>query len=79
MAALITSLADMLDLVRESKRQRILYVSERDFNKLLEHTNKNTFVRHDDEGIYLWFMTTKVRPMISVVDLSDSDLFNHGD
>ena len=65
---------DIKDLVRESKHPRILYLTEDDFEYVRGKAHPS-FRETDDDGEFIRVTTTKVRPAIRILDLSDSTFF----
>ena len=61
-------------MVKNLGHPKVIYLCESDFDFVLEHASpKRRAV--DQDGVYLMWTTTKVRPKIQVYDLSDSHLF----
>lgn len=62
-------------LLAEAKNPRTLYLSTSDFVHFCGMVG-NASINSDDDGQYVMFLTTKVRPKIHVLDLSESRLFD---
>ena len=61
-------------MVAELKHPNTVYLSEQDFRKMYEMVAP-CIRKNDEAGIYIIWITTKVRPKIRIVDLSESHLF----
>jgi hypothetical protein len=68
------TLNDFDKLIVESKNPRILFLSEKDFDVLKDkiHPHNRSW---DQDGIYVMWRTTRVRPAVRVMDLSGCKLF----
>lgn len=62
-------------MIKELKHPRTIYLSERDFERLMGKVNRIMSVAHDKDGTYVTLITTRIRPKIHVVDLSESQIF----
>lgn len=66
-------LMDLSNLVRESKHPRVIYLREQDF--IYARDRAGLMKSYDNDGEFVMLMTTKIRPAIRILDLSDSTFF----